>query len=370
MHCMSTPHSFKATMTTDTVPAPAPTAATANPTADLCSVPANIDQVNPAHEELQYLNLIRDILDRGELRPDRTGTGTLSVFCPAPMRFSLRNNALPLLTTKRVFVRGVIEELLWFLRGDTNALHLSAKGVKIWDGNGSREFLDKLGLTHRAEGDLGPVYGFQWRHFGAAYGTCDDEYQGKGVDQIKDIVQQLRNDKYSRRIILSAWNPAALKDMALPPCHVLAQFYVSRRGAPRGAEAAAAAAAAEANGYDASTADGHQEDEELCCMLYQRSADVGLGVPFNIASYAILTRILAHVVGLKAGELVHVIGDAHVYRDHIEPLKVQLERVPRPFPTMTINRDVGSVEVDGFQVDDFVIDGYRPHGKIDMKMSV
>ncbi|KAI9221718.1 thymidylate synthase [Blastocladiella britannica] len=318
------------------------------------------------HPEQQYLGLIRDILENGELRDDRTGTGTLSLFVPTPMRWSLRDGEFPLLTTKRVFFRGVVEELLWFVRGETDAKALAAKGVHIWDGNGSREFLDKIGLPDRREGDLGPVYGFQWRHFGAEYTTADASYTGTGTDQLADIVKQLRTTPFSRRIILSAWNPAALHEMALPPCHVMAQFYVSRRGAVRGYRAAAAAAIAAAP----IVVEEANDDLELSCVLYQRSADVGLGVPFNIASYALLTRMLAHVVGMRAGEFVHVLGDAHVYLNHIDPLRQQLERAPRAFPTLQIARPVGSVAIDGFDAADFVVEGYKPWGKIDMAMSV
>jgi hypothetical protein len=160
------------------------------------------------HEEHQYLNLIRRILNDGESRPDRTGTGTLSVFAPPQLRFSLRNDSLPLLTTKRVFFRAVVEELLWFVRADTNAMHLSARGIKIWDGNGSREYLDSIGLNHRKVGDLGPVYGFQWRHFGAEYVDCETDYSGQGVDQLAEVIQKIKNSPYDRRIIMSAWNPS------------------------------------------------------------------------------------------------------------------------------------------------------------------
>ncbi len=191
---------------------------------------------DPSHEEHQYLNLIRDILSQGEHRPDRTGTGTQSIFAPPQLRFSLSKPnpeggdqipVLPLLTTKRVFLRAVLAELLWFISGCTSSLPLSEAGIKIWDGNGSREFLDKVGLGHREEGDLGPVYGFQWRHFGAQYVDAKTDYTGQGVDQLKDVVNKLINNPFDRRIIMSAWNPADLTKMALPPCHMFAQFYVS-----------------------------------------------------------------------------------------------------------------------------------------------
>ncbi|KAJ3361146.1 Thymidylate synthase [Allomyces javanicus] len=319
--------------------------------------PAPTPALAPRHEEEQYLDLIRTILASGEERPDRTGTGTVSLFAPPQLRFSLRNDTFPLLTTKRVFWRGVAEELLWFLRGDTSATRLAAKNVHIWDANGSRAFLDSIGLTDRPEGDLGPVYGFQWRHFGAEYKGCDADYTGQGVDQLADVVKQLKTNKSSRRILMSAWNPAALKDMALPPCHLLAQFYVSTPSRKR-VNGAVPAGSSEA------------PKEELCCLLYQRSADVGLGVPFNIASYALLTRLLAHATGLEAGEFIHVMGDAHVYRDHEQALAVQCARTPRPFPTLRIKREPGTVKIDEFTMDDLELVGYKPHPKIDMVMSV
>lgn len=270
----------------------------------------------------------------GAVRGDRTGTGTRSLFGRA-LRFDLRRS-FPLLTTKRVFWRGVVEELLWFVRGCTDAKALAAAGVGIWDGNASRAFLDARGLRHRAEGDLGPVYGFQWRHFGAAYVDKDADYSGQGVDQLADVVHQIRTDPDSRRILLSAWNPAALPDMALPPCHVLAQWYV--------------------------------QGGELSCMMTQRSADVGLGVPFNIASYALLTVMLAAVTGLTPGDFVHSIGDAHVYANHVEPLLTQLANEPRPFPVLSLARAVA--DIDDFTPADFVLDGYDPHPKIAMEMAV
>lgn len=210
------------------------------------------------------------------------------------MRFDLRNDVMPLLTTKRVFWRAVVEELLWFVRGSTDAKELQAKNVRIWDGNSTREFLDKSGFQDREEGDLGPVYGFQWRHFGAEYKACGDDYAGQGIDQLNDVITRIRNNPNDRRIIMCAWNAADLPKMALPPCHCLVQFYVA--------------------------------DGELSCQLYQRSADMGLGVPFNIASYALLTYMIAHVTSLKTGDFVHTLGDAHVYLNHIEPLKEQVRR--------------------------------------------
>jgi len=286
------------------------------------------------HEEYQYLILIREISEKGWTGDDRTGVGTVSVFGTS-MRYDLRKS-FPLLTTKRTFFRGILEELLWFIKGDTNGNHLSEKGVKIWDGNGTREFLDKRGLKHREVGDLGPVYGFQWRHFGAKYVDMHADYTGQGVDQLAECIDKIKNNPTDRRILLSAWNPADLNEMALPPCHMFCQFYV-------------------ANG-------------ELSCLMYQRSADMGLGVPFNIASYALLTCMMAQVCDLKPGEFIHNMGNTHVYSNHIEPLKQQLERTPRPFPVLRINPDVK--DIDSFKTSDFELLGYLPQGKIAMDMAV
>ncbi|KAL3839659.1 hypothetical protein ACJIZ3_024250 [Penstemon smallii] len=286
------------------------------------------------HEEFLYLRLVQDIMSNGNNKDDRTGTGTLSKF-GCQMRFNLRKS-FPLLTTKRVFWRGVIEELLWFLSGSTNAKTLQEKGIHIWDGNASREFLDSIGLADREEGDLGPVYGFQWRHFGARYTNMHADYTGQGFDQLLDVIDKIKNKPDDRRIILSAWNPSDLKLMALPPCHMFAQFYVS-------------------NG-------------ELSCQMYQRSADMGLGVPFNIASYALLTCMIAHVCGLAPGDFTHVIGDAHVYKTHFGPLQEQLKKLPRPFPILKINPLKN--DIDSFVAADFELKNYEPHQKLEMKMAV
>jgi thymidylate synthase len=302
------------------------------------------DQV-PRHQEYYYLDLIREVLERGETRPDRTGTGTISLFAPPSLRFSLENSTLPLLTTKRTFARGIIEELLWFVHGRTDSLELSKKGVKIWDGNGSKAFLESRGLHDRREGDLGPVYGFQWRHFGAEYSTCDADYTGKGVDQLKECIQKIKENPTDRRIIMSAWNPKDIPQMALPPCHLLCQFYVHLPSEP-----------------------GQQP--KLSCLMYQRSADLGLGVPFNIASYAILTHMIAQVTGTQAHELIIQLGDAHVYKDHVEALRTQLDRVPRDFPKLHFNRKTEIHDIEDFKYEDFVIDNYDPYPSIPMKMSV
>ena len=296
----------------------------------------------------------------------RTGTGTLSLFAPPPLRFSLSRPSanpselpipiLPLLTTKRVFLRAVIAELLWFVEGCTSSLPLSEAGIKIWDGNGSREYLDGVGLSHREVGDLGPVYGFQWRHFGAEYIDAKTDYTGKGVDQLAEVIDKLKNKPYDRRIILSAWNPADLKKMALPPCHMFAQFYVSF---PRSTT----------DSKEPSATDPQRQRGFLSCQLYQRSCDMGLGVPFNIASYALLTHMLAHVCNLTPGTFIHTMGDAHVYRDHVDALNIQLEREPREFPDLVIKREPGGT-IDGWQAEDFDVKNYKPHPGITMKMSV
>ncbi|KAJ3133143.1 Thymidylate synthase [Geranomyces variabilis] len=315
-----------------------------------------------AHEESQYISLVQTTISHGTLRTDRTGTGTLALFAPPPLRFSLAKGTLPALTTKRVPLRAVFEELMFFIRGQTDARVLSDKGVKIWDGNGSRAALDRLGLTHRREGDLGPVYGFQWRHFGAAYTDADADYRGKGVDQLLEVIRLIKENPTDRRIILSAWNPADMKLMALPPCHMFCQFYVT-------------------------LAPPEQLDAKplLSCQLYQRSCDLGLGVPFNITSYALLTHLIAHVTGTTAHEFIHVLGDAHVYADHVEPLKVQMQRIPTPFPIVEIEsreEDLARLEdrtrtpeqclkeLEAFEWDRIKVVGYNPQGKIAMKMSV
>ena len=259
--------------------------------------------------------------------------------------------------------------------------------MHIWDGNGSRAFLDSVGLSHREEGDLGPVYGFQWRHFGAEYVDATSDYTSLGVDQLAEVVRKLKQTPFDRRIILSAWNPADLSKMALPPCHMFAQFYVSFPSKTR-RRARAQQNATPANGANsgalwhnpspstAGEADSRPEEPErgvLHTILYQRSCDMGLGVPFNIASYALLTHMLAHVCDLVPGSLTHTMGDAHVYLDHVEALETQLEREPKDFPTLKIKRDRGGAGVqamEGWKAEDFDINDYHPHKTIPMKMSV
>ena len=293
------------------------------------------------HEEHQYLNMIQDVINNGVFREDRTGTGTYSIF-GGQMRYSLRNHQFPLLTTKKVFMRGIVEELRWFLRGCTNSNELTRKNVHIWDAHGSREYFDQQGWICREQGDLGPVYGFQWRHFGATYIEHNTNYEGQGVDQIQYCLDQIKNNPTSRRIILSAWNPSDVPDMALPPCHLLCQFYVDTI------------------------------KKELSCQLYQRSADLGLGVPFNIASYALLTCLFARECGLTPGDFVHTVGDAHVYANHIQPLKKQMEREPFPFPTLSLAPTIQSLQdfIDGHALEGIHVENYQCHPTVKMELAV
>jgi thymidylate synthase len=262
----------------------------------------------------QYLDLMRRVRDTGVQKTDRTGTGTLSVF-GHQMRFDLADG-FPLVTTKKVHLKSVIHELIWFLAGDTNTAYLNEHGVSIWD-----DWADE-------NGDLGPVYGKQWR----SWATPD----GRTIDQITEIVETVKTDPDSRRMIVSAWNPADIPDMALAPCHCLFQFYVA--------------------------------EGRLSCQLYQRSADIFLGVPFNIASYALLTMMMAQVTGLKPGEFVHTFGDAHLYLNHLEQADEQLKRTPRALPRMEINPEVKSIFKFGY--DDFKLTGYDPHPHIKADVAV
>ena len=262
----------------------------------------------------QYLDLLRHVRDQGVVKEDRTGTGTCSVF-GYQMRFNL-GQGFPVLTTKKLHLRSIIYELLWFLKGDTNIGFLKEHGVSIWD-----EWADE-------NGDLGPVYGHQWRSWPAP--------DGGRIDQISQLVAQIRDNPDSRRLIVSAWNPAEIERMALPPCHCLFQFYVA--------------------------------EGRLSCQLYQRSADIFLGVPFNIASYALLTLMLAQVTGLEPGEFVHTFGDAHLYANHLEQCDLQLSREPRSLPSMHINPEVN--DIFGFCFEDFELAGYDPHPHIKAPVAV
>ncbi|NOZ65305.1 MAG: thymidylate synthase [Alphaproteobacteria bacterium] len=262
----------------------------------------------------QYLDLMRHVKDQGAVKGDRTGTGTVSVF-GYQMRFDL-SAGFPMVTTKKLHLKSIIHELLWFLTGDTNIRYLQENGVRIWD-----EWADETG-------DLGPVYGHQWRSWPLP--------NGKTVDQITNLVQMIKNNPDSRRLIVSAWNVADVDHMALPPCHCLFQFYVA--------------------------------EGKLSCQLYQRSADIFLGVPFNIASYALLTMMLAQVCGLKVGDFIHTFGDAHLYSNHMEQVDLQLSRAPLPLPTMKINPDID--DIFAFTFDDFELVGYDSHPHIAAKVAV
>ena len=291
----------------------------------------------------QYLDLCKKILNEGHWKDDRTGTGTYSIF-GYQMRFDLQKG-FPLLTTKKVFLRGIIHELLWFIAGDTNIKYLVDNDVHIWDdwayknytlskdykGETIEEFAAKIKEADKDSefvkvyGELGPVYGRQWRNFNE-----------EGVDQLENLINQIKTNPNSRRLIISAWNPCEVDQMALPPCHSFMQFYVN--------------------------------EGKLSCQLYQRSADVFLGVPFNIASYSLFTMMIAQVCGLKAGEFIHTFGDAHIYSNHVDQINLQLSREPRELPTMKINPNVKSIY--DFKIDDFTLEGYNPHARIKGKVAV
>ena len=287
------------------------------------------------HQEEQYLDLIRNILDNGTWEEGRNGR-TKSIFGNM-MRFSLSDNKIPILTTKKTAWKTCLKELLWFIRGNTDNRILQEQGVHIWDGNTTREFLDSRGLHHYREGLIGPGYGFQWRQFNAEYNAETGSGIENGIDQLQQIIDALKDpaQRTSRRIIMTAWNPLQLNQMALPPCHILCQFNV-------------------------------HDGNKLSCSLYQRSCDVGLGVSFNIASYSFLTHLLAVHCGLVAHEFVYFMGNCHIYEDHVEPLKEVLNRKPFPFPTLLIKET--RENISDYLVDDFVMDEYKSHDVIKMKM--
>ncbi len=290
----------------------------------------------------QYLDMCRYILEHGEDRPDRTGTGTRSVF-GYQTRYDLREG-FPLLTTKKMYLRPIAEELLWFIKGDTNIKYLVDRNVKIWnewpyedfkkseDFNGEtlEEFVEKIKNDDefaKKHGNLGPVYGAQWRNF-----------NNEGTDQLMKLIDSLKNNPFSRRHIISAWNPSQVDEMALPPCHTLMQFYVS------------------------------SDKKYLSCQLYQRSADTFLGVPFNIASYALLTCMLAQVCGYEPKEFIHTIGDAHIYKNHFDVVKTQIEREPLPLPHLVLNKDIDNLF--DFKIEDIKLEGYQSHGPLKGNVSV
>lgn len=282
------------------------------------------------HVDEQYLSLVKQIMDCGARRGDRTGTGTRSLF-GAQLRFDL-SAGFPLLTTKRLHFKSIVHELLWFIRGDTSVRPLQKAGVSIWDEWATAEQCARFG---REEGELGPVYGHQWRNFGATV-MPDGRYQNDGFDQLQWLVNEIRRNPNSRRLVVTGWNPREVDQVALPPCHSLFQVYV--------------------------------QDDRLSCHLYQRSADVFLGVPFNIASYALLTHMLAHVCLLKPGEFIHSFGDVHLYNNHAEQALEQLGREPRELPQVRLNDE--SRHLFTLQYEDVTLDGYNPHPRIAAPVAV
>ena len=292
------------------------------------------DSNNKLHDENQYINLIKLILENGKMINGRNGN--VLTIIGGIMHFSLKDNIVPILTSKKVAYKTCIKELLWFISGSTDNSKLINNNVKIWNMNASREFLDSRNLNNLEENDLGPIYGHQWRHFNAPYDTCKSDYSNKGVDQLEEIINALKDDKerYSRRLILSSWNPCQINEMALPPCHVLAQFNVI--------------------------------GDELSCCLYQRSCDVGLGVPFNIASYSILTHLLAKHCNLKAKEFIYNLGNIHIYDNHISSLKEQINREIYEFPKINIKNVYD--DINKYSLEDIEITNYNSNCKIEMEM--
>lgn len=285
-------------------------------------------------EELQYLNLVKDILENGIKKQNRTGISTICKF-GCSLRFNLKENKIPLLTTKKMYWKAIVEELFFFIKSQTDSKILSSKNIHIWKKYSSREYLDSIGLKEYPEGQLGPVYGFQWRHFGAKYIDSKEDYKNQGIDQLKDCINKIKNEPNSRRIIVSAWNPIDIPKMALPPCHVLFQFFVD------------------------------EDTNELSCCLYQRSADVGLGLPFNIASYSLLTHLIAYVTERKPKEFIHFIGDTHIYELHVEKLKEQTKREPYEFPKVEIT---GPKDIDMLEPENIKLIGYKSHEKIELEL--
>jgi len=286
------------------------------------------------HLENQYLNLIYKITKFGARQEGRNGSTRSLVG--QKMVFDLTEDTIPLMTTKKLAWKTCLKELFWFMKGDTNNQTLKDQNVKIWNQNSSREFLDERGLHNLTENDLGPVYGHQWRHYNAKYHNCFTNYENRGVDQLQNVIDQLKDKetRNSRRIILNAWNPVQIDEMALPPCHVLSQYLV--------------------------------KGDELSVLLYQRSGDVGLGIPFNIASYSFLAHILGKHCDLKPKEFIHVIGDAHIYEEHIEPLKKQIAKIPYQFPKIKVKNKYDVIEKYGMK--DIEIENYKFHEKIEMEM--
>jgi thymidylate synthase len=288
-------------------------------------------------EEQQYIDLIENIFENGTLESTRNGN-TKAIFGNM-MRFSLKDGQIPILTTKKTAWKTCLKELLWFIQGHTDNKLLKNQNVHIWDANGSREFLDSRNLTNYEEDELGPIYGFQWRHFNAPYTNSQTDYSNQGIDQLMQAITMLKDpsQRTSRRIIVSAWNPCQLDEMALPPCHVLFQFHV-------------------------------KQNKYLSCSLYQRSGDVGLGVPFNIASYSFLVHIIAKHCDLEPDEFVYFLGNAHIYENHFDALQTQIKREPKPFPKISIKNK--HENIDDYTVNDIeFLTEYTYHDSIKMKMS-
>jgi thymidylate synthase len=292
--------------------------------------------------EQEYLNLIKECIEHGDYRIDRTQVGTYSLF-GKQLVFDLNGDILPLLTTKKIAIKSVLKELLWIMKGQTNSKILDQNNVKIWNDNGSRTFLDSLGLHKNEEGDLGPIYGFQWRYAGAKYIDSSTDYSGQGVDQLRLVIDKLKSNPTDRRMIICSWNVPQLYQMALPPCHCLVQFYV-------------------------------RAQKYLDCQLYQRSADLGLGVPFNIASYSLLMYVLGKWCELIPGKFIHTFGDVHVYSNHIAKLKIQLTRKPLEFPRVKF---IGNFTIDNLNdismeewCDSFIIKNYKFYPPVKMDMAI
>jgi len=282
--------------------------------------------------EKKYLDALKDILENGEIRNTRNSK-TISKF-GIKLDFDI-SDSFPLLTTKKVYFHGVLHELLWFIKADTNSKNLEKYNVNIWRSNSTREYLDDLKLFNYEEGDCGPIYGFQWRHYGAKYSGPDSNYFGLGIDQLKNCIELIKKDPTSRRIFMSAWNPVQLNDMCLPPCHVSYQFYVT-------------------------------DDKKLSCMMYQRSGDMFLGIPFNIASTSLLVYIISKITDLKPGNVSIVIGDAHIYEEHIDAVKRQLEREPYEAPKLVINKYFSNI--DDYKYENFEVVDYKYYPTIKAKM--
>ena len=295
----------------------------------------NRDKNQEYHEEYQYLNLIQDILNEGTVEKGRNGFTKCSVG--SVMHFSLENNKIPILTTKKTAWKTCLKELLWFIKGQTNNKILNDQNVHIWDGNSTKEFMNSRGLLHYKEGDLGPLYGYQWRFFNAPYEDCDSNYIGKGVDQLQHVIDCLKDpdQRTSRRLVVSAWNPCQIDEGVLPPCHVLFQFNV---------------------------VDGNK----LSCTLYQRSCDEFLGIPFNIASYSFLTHLIAKHYDLEPYEFIHYGGNCHIYDDHFDQMREQISRQPFEFPIVEIINKRESI--NDYILEDFKINGYQCHSQIKGEM--